>query len=456
MSQERLEKFRCWLEEYENLWKSIQVTCASCQVQDGWISLATRIVLSELPPAKRRLVVKPVPEFLACSVSIPIGDLWHLLDSVVSKATVPDLSPGKGKYREIRLPGENHSWAEPRRISRQYEYYGLKRYCLVFEWDGNDNRHLLKSDFIERVDGRLGLKEPAFDGFTDLYKRLFPNLHFDRATPKFNVQILAPLPFELSAQLGAVTVSAPAKAFKRRVGLRFFFEPEGKSYFSKFKRDAKLGRIQPGISEWQVHVRWPQGSERGKAILYFDEEKIDEVAVARWKDALNARLAVNTFFDAGHERLKAALRLTDPNAARLFERAVIKMLTILGVNVIWYGEDDPNRPDGAGVYEVVNEKSTIYLIECTIQKARAKFSLIRERAKQLKQIVPEAEILPIVFVATDGAGDLQEASNLGITLVDSSGIESLIQFLEKGAGPEAVNQLFFSLKSNFPVTFRFP
>lgn len=132
----------------------------------------------------------------------------------------------------------------------------------------------------------------------------------------------------------------------------------------------------------------------------------------------------------------------------------MKILNMLGVNAVSYVYEE-NNSDGAAVYDVVDGKSTIYLIECTIQKARAKFSLIRERAKRLKAVVGEAEIHPVVFVATDGEGDLQEAAELGITLVDAGSIETLIGFLEKGAAPEAVNRLFASLRSNFPVQFRF-
>src|SRR5207244_1945451 len=95
-----------------------------------------------------------------------------------------------------------------------------------------------------------------------------------------------------------------------------------------------------GISEWYVPVKWPAGSERGKAILYVDDDRIDEVEIKRWQDALNARLALNTFFDPGHERLKAALRLADPKAARPFELAVMKILSMLGVNIVWYGDEE--------------------------------------------------------------------------------------------------------------------
>lgn len=42
---------------------------------------------------------------------------------------------------------------------------------------------------------------------------------------------------------------------------------------------------------------------------------VDEIEIGRWKDAINARLAVDTYFDPGHERLKGALRLADPRGA---------------------------------------------------------------------------------------------------------------------------------------------
>src|SRR6266705_3463576 len=68
-----------------------------------------------------------------------------------------------------------------------------------------------------------------------------------------------------------------------------------------FNKRARLTKGRTGIAEWHVPVKWPSASERGKAVLYFDEEKIDEIEISRWKDAINARLAVNTYFDPGHK-----------------------------------------------------------------------------------------------------------------------------------------------------------
>jgi hypothetical protein len=129
-----------------------------------------------------------------------------------------------------------------------------------------------------------------------------------------------------------------------RLDLRFFFRPTGKSSFVRFdRRRARLKKGRPGIAEWHLPVKWPAGSERGKVVLYFDEEKIDEIELSRWKDAINARLAVNTYFDSGHERLKAALRLTDPRGARPFEIAVMKLVNMLGVNAISYVDEKTTR-----------------------------------------------------------------------------------------------------------------
>ena len=158
-----------------------------------------------------------MPEFTACSVSVPIGELWALLDSIVANGIVPDFIPAKGKPRQIRLNSENREWSEPRRIFRQYEYFGFGRYCLAFESENSGFHNLVSHEFLNKLDGRLGLKEPAFDGLSDLYKNLFPHMAFQRESLKSRAEILAPLPFALSfTETGAVTLSAPAVNFRFR------------------------------------------------------------------------------------------------------------------------------------------------------------------------------------------------------------------------------------------------
>ena len=450
----RLQWFRNWIQKYDDLWKSMRINSAICDVDGKWTNLATSVILSELPVSKRRIVVRPMPEFCAYSISFPISELPYVLESIVANSRIPDLLISKAKAKEIHLD-DLAQWPEPQCHSRRHEYLKLGRYCLAMQFESNGSQNLLSNEFLSRLDSRLGLKEPAYDGLADLYKKLFPHMVFDPFRLRSRADIFAPLPLTLfCADDGSVVLSAPESSFSYKLGIRFFFRPEGKSVFIRFNHLAQLNKGRAGNAEWRVQVKWPGGSEHGRAVLYFDEEKLDDVEISRWKDAINSRLAVNTYFDPGHERLKADLRLRNPKAARPFEIAVIKILNILGVNAIWYG-DEENRSDGAAVYDVIEGKSSIYLIECTIQKARAKFSLIRERAKRLKDVVREAEIFPVVFVATDGEGDLQEASELGITLVDSRSIESLIGFLETNTDPQSVNQLFTALRTNFPTKFRF-
>jgi hypothetical protein len=142
----------------------------------------------------------------------------------------------------------------------------------------------------------------------------------------------------------------------------------------------------------------------------------------------------------------------DGTAQRAFEMAVVRLMNLLGIPLVWYGQGaSPRRSDAAGLVDK-EEKRVVVLAECTLEKPEAKFSALKERAQELAEsLAGEAEVLPVVFTQVDPPESVFEtATDHGIALVGRNELNSLFEMLSATTRKGDALGLLNSMRSFFP------
>ncbi len=129
-----------------------------------------------------------------------------------------------------------------------------------------------------------------------------------------------------------------------------------------------------------------------------------------------------------------------------FEKAIGRMLTLLGLPAVVYSSADDRRPDLSITFDRNEKRPLVFLGECTRERPSAKFSPLKERARELAEMLQDqAEIIPLVFAQCDPVeSDYNSASEHGIGLVGRAQVERLYQWLDS---PVVTEEVITFLKS---------
>jgi len=118
-------------------------------------------------------------------------------------------------------------------------------------------------------------------------------------------------------------------------------------------------------------------------------------------------------------------------AQHAFEMAVVRLMNLLGIPLVWYGQGAlPQRSDAAGLVDK-NQKPVVVLAECTLEKPEAKFSALKERAQELvESLGGEADVLPAVFTQADPPAAVSDtACDHGVALIGRNELSTLFEML---------------------------
>jgi hypothetical protein len=440
MDQAYLEKFCEKIALHRELWKSVRVICFAVRQVDVWLNLAARVLLRELPPEPPRILA-PLDDFISSAVDFPMLRLDQILNDILIEGFVPiklESSHLKAHLTRARAglpPGSSpsNSWFGPTSYQRlaALREYEITRPCIAIATYGERTAEVLSPDILEKLNSKLRLCDSPYDGIDDLARKWLPGskLTDPNSTP---TQIVAPVPFDFRyGEPGRVIVRAPIAAGDGRLGFRAFFRPQGVGPLQVVRPQDASAPADLGIFGWESPVDWPSESIGAKIVLFFREQEVDSIEVNRWPDSADLRVAVDTFFDPKHERLRELLVGEKSKDSVLFELAIVRLLNLLGVPMVWYGKGSADaRPDIGGLH--VDEKNRVIFVgECTRERPAEKFSGLAERARELRaSYAGEAEVLAVVFTrAATTATETQQASEYGISLVGRAELEALLRLL---------------------------
>jgi hypothetical protein len=454
MNQDHVADLIQKIAPYEQLWESVRISGLATYTGGCWISLSVRILLSEQPPEQWSISM-PDQDFLYFVGSHPPAVFGQIAEEalvsgylVLQTSGAPPGTPARifltrkqsGLAQDTAPPP---SWLQAAFQERETckQFYGIGRPCFALTAQGDRLIDLLAYERRRRIDGKLRLGNPGFDGIRDLAFKLSAPV-FDSHSGNSVFEIIAPLPFDLECpEAGKLVVKAPSNTPDGAVAVRFFFEPKQVPIPPAYV----LGRenaetCEPSALIWRPDVPWPSGSRRATARLFFRDTEIDSVEVNRWPGGASLRAALDDCFDPGHQHLRSVVLGPRKANAQEFEIGIARLLNLVGVPVIWYGKVPVEAlPDLAGCLDLHGAK-TIVLGECTLEKPEAKFSALAVRAKELQnKFAEEAELLPAVFTRTATTGsEKQHAVEHGLALAGHEEVEQLLKLLESpAAGPQS-------------------
>jgi hypothetical protein len=457
MAQQHLEKLSQKIQSYVDVWRSLRVVCFAVRQGNIWLNLAVRVSLRELIGEAPRFL-RPVPDFLVSIRDVPVREIDRVLSALIdgyisTEVEGTGIKVYLGREAAGLSQGSNGPviWFGPLERQRQSSLpeYGTRKPAIALTALGEQVRELLPPELQKAVESKLRSLETPYDGLGALVATWVPGVKLSESD-RAPMQIVAPIPFDLDCtQTGLVIVKSPVAASNGDLSLRVFFRPEGCGPLEKILADGACNDADGQLFNWQKPIEWPQGSVGAKLVLFFRGEEVDALEVRRWPQSGTLRVAIDTFFDPEHKRLREAILGQSGKENLAFENAVVRLFNLLGVPMVWYGKGAMDaRPDLAAGLFVDSDTRIIVLGECTRESPSAKFSALAERARELREAYgTEAEVLPVVFTRTATTNsESNEAAERHICLVGREECEILLRVLGEAVEPSEVIQYLRTLR----------
>ena len=450
--QVALSRFQEMISPFDGAWRSLRYFAMAAQLDGQWIAIAVQFVLSEKARTEEFELVHLTADSIVCSGDLPVDSLSTLLPKVVVEGRIQNSfvnpsDPG-GPY-DLQVGWEERNFAEPRVYrAATASMYDLQTPCVVFERNAGRLAEMLRPDLLREADVKVPLHAPRYKDLAHLFAAHMPGFRPDLYMQGGQmVQFLAVLPFEMQYWNDDqfFTVTAPTTLLSLRAKAVAHVGDGNVTCVP-----SKLEPVDGHMSVWRIPIAWPQGSRRGTAKLYFDDEYVDELEFQRWKDTVNLRVVGDNYFDPEHQKLREALESTNNNKS---EYAIVRLLNLLGIPAVWYGHGY-DRSDALAVFQEWDGRTVALLIECTRQKPSAKFTPLLSRSRDLRQqMQDDAEVLPTVFVTSEASSaDFSQAELDGILLADARTIKSLLDLINREPSPHDVMETLRAIR--FPIPNR--
>lgn len=441
--ESQFEEFRQRIEPYRPVLDRLLISCAAAKWEGKWIPLFLRLMLfnsgdyaSTLPE-----FIRPHSKFFAITNSVNSEGFDAIVPQLVENGVMP-LTISQEEFWIFLTRAHAQPTTEPPRNvfsgpvetgNRQSRTEKLSRPRIELHCYGTDRiNELLTAADNREISDELRNGDPPINGLRGLLHAMGSGLDPEHATSaQTDVQIAAVLPFSLDAVDGTLEVEAPSGAVDS-LKVLYFFSPAGSD--TRAVPTSRETPHQEGLTKLKYDVHWPDLATDATANLSYAGKKIGDIDLDRWTHTSNWRVAVDSFFDPNQQVLNSWLARDN---ARTFEHAIVRLLTLLEVPAIWYGDekDFKAKPDFAA-YSKVNQNWLVVLGECTLQKPSAKFTPMLQRSQELrKKIGQELEIVPAVFTTSVVAStDITQAKEDGIALVGIEEIAVLRHGLSKKWG----------------------
>lgn len=285
-------------------------------VNGQWLNVGISVDLRENPPT-RRDIQSPEQRFLCYVMDYRIESLSDVMGQLIDHGyfTLQDDQNGGGRSAQVFLrPNPPNapvttspiSWYGPaKRESKSPHQAGeTQRSAIVIGAYGERLNSILDYDLRERLDTKLRLAEPAYDGVRGLAQHLFPGVSFEGGEQTLT-EVVADLPFEIQFMGDAkLIVRASPRAADGALTARLFYEPgiESKSARIVF-RHADAKHAKDGMLRWEHSLPWPTNSKSVKVMLFYDQTEIQ--SAQRTRAALRRARLLRTL-QSQHEDLTRA------------------------------------------------------------------------------------------------------------------------------------------------------
>jgi hypothetical protein len=446
MSSAYLQEFQHLIQPFNDVFDQLSVACIAVRLNDKWVSLFTRITLNnstdagstqeqviEIGSTFLGLFLRRSPDALGAmikevttqnSLSLTLGDknIQVFINRVAAGLTSQTIARPAPSFYGIVRP------------LREYAEDKLRyRPSIEIHTVGDRIPELISSDEIERISKQLRAHKYPYAGLGALLKAMGSRIN-PPSSDQGVLEIAVVLPFNVKFTDDCLRVECP-ESIAPKVSITYFFSNSSAATEPYLTHEPISGR--PGYCSVPFKVPWPADALQADTYIRYEGEEAEKFTVRNWAGSPNWRIAVDHFFDPELKFLRRALKTNSESEA--FEHAIVRLLTLGGLNATWHGMSrQKGRSDLAADYEGPTRR-VVLLGECTLDKPDAKFSPLKSRANQLRQLVDQAEVLPVVFTTCEPAqSDYEKAANAGIALYGAGEIEQLLELVENGTGAETI------------------
>jgi hypothetical protein len=366
------EKFHEIIDPLFHLWQSARVSGMAVNIVEQWFNIGISVQLLDEPPTSAE-IQSPDSQFLYYVMDYPVNRFSDILAQLTDSAAFTlEKTPG-GAFAKILLrptsstPEKTASqinWYGPtkREPTPQQRAAGVKRTSVTLGAYGVMVNQVLSYDLQQRVDSKLRRADPAFDGLSGLAKHLFQGANF-QSWQQTLVEIVAELPFQIElTNTGKLIVCASARSKDNSLIATCFYEPHGgiKPVRSIFRHDTSELR-DSRVLQWERMLDWPQGAERAKFTLFYQEEEIQSVQLSR-KVQLKASRAKELQTEPGPRVPQAA---STTQSTRSPNTSSVRTMPVFNTALERYRALEIVGTGGAGiVYKVETDDHQIFAVKC--------------------------------------------------------------------------------------------
>lgn len=274
-----------------HLWQAVRVSGMALYNNGQWFNLGIRVQLIENLPTSAD-IQSPDQSLLYYVIDYPLELLRDVVGQLTraSAFTLEKEHGAGGAFAEISLKpirpetGLGINWYPPnkREPTPEQRKQGIRRSYIALVSSGQSLNEILDYDLRTTLDSKLRFVEPPHDGFAGLATHLFPGTGFENWQQTL-VEIVAELPFEIaSANDGKLTILGSARAKDSSLTTVCFYEPRvGTKPVRSILRRGQADHPDGPQLKWDRFVDWPEGAQRAKVTLFYQEEEIQSVQLSR-------------------------------------------------------------------------------------------------------------------------------------------------------------------------------
>ena len=443
---------------FHGLLKSIRVSGVALNVNGGWFNIALCMECRE-SELKDRMVAFADRQLLYYAVDYPLGAMNDLIGGVEANGFFTLDARESGAEPVTRIFLSRHASNSQEALSR-ISWYGASilhaddratghsgRTRVHFGAYGERFEELLDPSLKRRLDSALRLGNPVYDGLNDLFTRLMPVAKYS-ADQQTYVGIHCELPFEIDPQGdGRVRIRAYSGIGESSLKLVCFYDTaKSVAPSTNVFRSSDSASGEGGWLEWVSDLDWPAGCERARVILFYNDQEVRTLRLNRWLKKAHLGIVVDDYFDQDRVLLREAL--LGPRVRQQqeqFESGIARLMNLLGIPVVLYRDGAEKAKPDLGAY--LGEQNVAVMGECTLEKPLEKVSMLAERSRHLRNLLPgDCAIRSVVFTkAQTSPSERQQAAEHDVVLVGHEEIKTLLTYLETETNANKVLEYFKSL-----------
>lgn len=298
-----VQEFLKRIEPFKNVLDSLRINCAAVRIKDKWVSLFTRIILTNarLDEFVRDQIIEPDRDFVALWTHSN-ASIESLLDEFQTKGALGISWQGKSyEVYATRVDAGLVSGSSAFRLSQTFEF---KR---QFSTDSNfrpsvqlqvncpDRIYdLLPSAELNVLSRKLRIQTSPINGIEGLFHAM--GQKFEHSSDQTSWEFVAVLPFETYVGKSEIEVNCPANVIQKLKIVYFFSQ---RRTATETVLSPAPSEKKPGWAKGKFTVPWPANASEASAYLYFEDSSLDELTLRHNEDGTNQEIRQGTFANQG-------------------------------------------------------------------------------------------------------------------------------------------------------------